>query len=542
MRLKSVAFSVIGLGVLLLSLTACLAQPTAGLTAATPMVQRSGGKLIYGLTLAPSGIDPHVNASSELGIPLTSVYDTLVYQTANGRFVPGLATDWEVSDDGLVYTFHLRRDVTFHDGTPFNAEAVKFNLDRIADPETKSQKAVLMLGPYDHCAVVDEYTVKVFFREPYAPFLDSLSQVYLGMASPTAVQKWGLDYQMHQVGTGPFMFKEYVPQDHLTLVRNPSYNWAPSIFEHQGPAFLDEVEFRFFVDPATRALALESGDVHVVGEIPPQDATRLETNSGFKIVPVPIPGQPLQGFLNTAKSPTDDLRVRQALLYSTDRRAIVQTIFRQYSPVAWGPLSAVTWGYDEAVVGRYDYDPVKARALLDEAGWQDADGDGIREKDGQPLVVMAYLMSWGYIPEVATLLQAQWREVGVDFRSEQVAYPAALEAARLGKHNLILFNLAGSDPDLLRGFFRSDANFNWAKVNDPQLDTLLDEGARAREPGERRAIYADIQTRIMDQALIIPIRDYANLNGTSAAVQGLTYNPQGWFPWLYEVWLTGAGE
>ena len=542
MRLKSVAFSVIGLGVLLLSLTACLAQPTAGLTAATPMVQRSGGKLIYGLTLAPSGIDPHVNASSELGIPLTSVYDTLVYQTANGRFVPGLATDWEVSDDGLVYTFHLRRDVTFHDGTPFNAEAVKFNLDRIADPETKSQKAVLMLGPYDHCAVVDEYTVKVFFREPYAPFLDSLSQVYLGMASPTAVQKWGLDYQMHQVGTGPFMFKEYVPQDHLTLVRNPSYNWAPSIFEHQGLAFLDEVEFRFFVDPATRALALESGDVHVVGEIPPQDATRLETNSGFKIVPVPIPGQPLQGFLNTAKSPTDDLRVRQALLYSTDRRAIVQTIFRQYSPVAWGPLSAVTWGYDEAVVGRYDYDPVKARALLDEAGWQDTDGDGIREKDGQPLVVMAYLMSWGYIPEVATLLQAQWREVGVDFRSEQVAYPAALEAARLGKHNLILFNLAGSDPDLLRGFFRSDANFNWAKVNDPQLDTLLDEGARAREPGERRAIYADIQTRIMDQALIIPIRDYANLNGTSAAVQGLTYNPQGWFPWLYEVWLTGAGE
>ena len=542
MRLKSVAFSVIGLGVLLLSLTACLAQPTAGLTAATPMVQRSGGKLIYGLTLAPSGIDPHVNASSELGIPLTSVYDTLVYQTANGRFVPGLATDWEVSDDGLVYTFHLRRDVTFHDGTPFNAEAVKFNLDRIADPETKSQKAVLMLGPYDHCAVVDEYTVKVFFREPYAPFLDSLSQVYLGMASPTAVQKWGLDYQMHQVGTGPFMFKEYVPQDHLTLVRNPSYNWAPSIFEHQGLAFLDEVEFRFFVDPATRALALESGDVHVVGEIPPQDAARLETNSGFKIVPVPIPGQPLQGFLNTAKPPTDDLRVRQALLYSTDRRAIVQTIFRQYSPVAWGPLSAVTWGYDEAVVGRYDYDPVKARALLDEAGWQDADGDGIREKDGQPLVVMAYLMSWGYIPEVATLLQAQWREVGVDFRSEQVAYPAALEAARLGKHNLILFNLAGSDPDLLRGFFRSDANFNWAKVNDPQLDTLLDEGARAREPGERRAIYADIQTRIMDQALIIPIRDYANLNGTSAAVQGLTYNPQGWFPWLYEVWLTGAGE
>lgn len=541
MRLKSIAFSLIALSALLLSLTACPAQPTAGPTFTTT-TQLRGGKLIYGLTLAPSGIDPHVNASSELGIPLTSVYDTLVYQTADGSFVPGLATDWEISDNGLVYTFHLRQDVTFHDGTPFNAEAVKFNLNRIADPEMKSQKAVLILGPYDHCDVVDEYTVKVFFREPYAPFLDSLSQVYLGMASPTAVQKWGLDFQMHQVGTGPFMFKEYVPQDHLTLVRNPNYNWAPSAFEHQGPAFLDEVEFRFFVDPATRTLALESGEAHIIGEIPSQDAARLESNPDFKIVPVPIPGQPLQGFLNTVKPPSDDLRVRQALLYATDRRAIVQAIFREYSPVAWGPLSAVTWSYDEAVVGRYDYDPAQARALLDEAGWQDTNGDGIREKDGRPLVVTVYLMSWGYIPEVATLLQAQWREVGVDVRSEQVAYPAALEAARLGKHNLILFNLAGSDPDLLRGFFRSDANFNWAKVNDPQLDTLLDEGARVREPDERREIYAEIQTRIMDQALIIPIRDYVNLNGMSATVQGLRYNPQGWFPWLYEVSLAGPGD
>jgi peptide/nickel transport system substrate-binding protein len=542
MRLKNVTFSLVALSALILSLTACHAPPIASPTATTPTTQTRGGKLIYGLTLAPSGIDPHVNASSELGIPLTSVYDTLVYQTADGNFVPGLATDWEISDNGLVYTFHLRQDVTFHDGTPFNAEAVKFNLNRIADPETKSQKAVFMLGSYDHCDVVDEYTAKVFFREPYAPFLDSLSQVYLGIASPTAVKKWGLDYQMHQVGTGPFMFKEYVPQDHLTLVHNPNYNWAPSIFEHQGPAFLDEVEFRFFVDPATRALALESGEAHVIGEIPPQDAARLETNPDFKIVPVPIPGQPLQGFLNTAKPPADDLRVRQALLYATDRRAIVQAIFREYSPVAWGPLSAVTWGYDEAVIGRYDYDPAQARALLDEAGWQDTDGDGIREKDGQPLAVEAYLMGWGFISEVATLLQAQWREVGVDFRSEEVAYPAALEAARLGKHNLILFNLAGSDPDLLHGFFRSDANFNWAKINDPQLDALLDEGARVRQPDERREIYAEIQTRIMDQALIVPIRDYVNLNGMSAAVQGLRYDAQGWFPWLYEVWLAGSGE
>jgi peptide/nickel transport system substrate-binding protein len=256
-----------------------------------------GGTLIYGLTLTPSGIDPHVHASSELGIPLTSVYDTLVWQDLGGEFVPGLAKSWEVSDDGLTYTFHLRDDVVFHDGTPFNAQAVKFNFDRIADPATKSQKAVFMLGPYESTEIVDDYTVKVHFKEPYAPFLDSASQVYLGMASPTAVEKWGADYQLHQVGTGPFIMKAYIPKDHLTLVCNPDYNWAPSIFNHQGPAYLEEIEFRFFVEPATRALALEGGEADVMGEIPPHDAERLADNPAFTLLPVAIPGQSRQFFL-----------------------------------------------------------------------------------------------------------------------------------------------------------------------------------------------------------------------------------------------------
>jgi peptide/nickel transport system substrate-binding protein len=339
---------------------------------------------VYGLTLAPSGIDPHVNASSELGIPLTSVYDTLVWQDLDGTFVPGLAESWEVSPDGLIYTFHLRRGVTFHDGTPFNAHAVKSNLDRIVDPETKSQKAVFMLGPYDHAEVVDDHTVEVHLTEPFALLLDSLSQVYLGMASPAALEKWGIDYQMHQVGTGPFMVKEYMPKDHLTLVRNPDYNWAPAIFGHQGPAYLEEVEFRFFVEPATRALALESGEAHVMGEIPPQDAQHLSEATDFQLIPVALPGTSLQVFLNTQRSPTDDLQVRQALIYASDREAIVAAIFKDLSPVAHGPLNAVTIGYDKGISELYDYDTGTAKGLLAAAGWVDADGDGIREKEGQP--------------------------------------------------------------------------------------------------------------------------------------------------------------
>jgi len=494
-------------------------------------------RIVYGLTLAPSGIDPHVNASSELGIPLTSVYDTLVYRDRDtGEFVPGLAERWDISDDGLVYTFCLRQGVTFHDGTAFDAKAVRFNMERITSPDLASQKARFMLGPYERTTVLDEYEVQMVLSEPFVPFLDALSQVYLGMASPAAVERWGDEYQLHQVGTGPFVFAEYVPGDHLLLQRNPDYAWGPPVYEHE-TALLEEIEFRFFTDPAIRSPALETGEADVVGEIPPQDAARLEESADFGIEAVPIPGVSLMVFMNTARQPLDDVRVRQALLYGTNRQAIVFTVFYDTSPVAYGPLAAVTSGYDPAVQGLYAYDPARAAALLDEAGWADTDGDGTRDRDGEPLVLDLYLMGWGYMPEVGQLLAAQWAELGVGVQSQVVSYPEALEVAGEGGHHLIPFNLSGSDPDILRKFFDSQAGFNWAKVSDAELDDWLETAARTSDGAERAALYSQVQLRVMDEALVIPIRDYVNLNGVSSEVQGLRFDAQGWFPWLVDVTL-----
>jgi len=516
----------------------CLPSALAGCGAPSP-----DGRITYGLTLAPSGIDPHVNASSELGIPLTSVYDTLVYRDPeSGDFVPGLAERWTVSDDGLVYTFYLREDVTFHDGTPFDAEAVRFNLARITSPDLASQKARFMLGPYERAEVVDAYTVRITLSEPFAPLLDALSQVYLGMASPVAVEEWGDEYQLHQVGTGPFVFAEYVPGDHLLLRRNPDYAWGPSLYEHE-TAQVAEVEFRFFTDPATRSPALETGEADVMGEIPPQDAARLEEADGrhpsadFRVEAVPIPGVSLMVFMNTARPPLDDARVRQALLYGTDRQAIISTVFRDTSPVAYGPLAAVTSGYEPAVQDLYPFDPARAMALLDEAGWLDTDGDSTRDRDDVPLVLDLYLMGWGYMPEVGQLLAIQWAALGVEVNSQVVSYPEALQVAGEGQHHLIPFNLSGSDPDILRKFFHSQAGFNWSRVTDSDLDAWLDTAARTSDRAEREALYSDVQLRVMDQALVIPIRDYVNLNGTSNVVQGLRFDAQGWFPWLIDVAL-----
>jgi peptide/nickel transport system substrate-binding protein len=539
-----------------LGLAACLplpvpSAPSTGQAAPTPRRESGtptpGGTLHYGLTLPVSGIDPHVNANSELGIALSSVYDTLVVQDRDGAFHPSLAQSWDISPDGRVYTFKLRQDVTFHDGAPFNADAVVRNLKRVADPATRSQKAIFLLGPFDHAEAVDNYTVRVVLREPYAPLLDGLSQVYLGMASPAALDQWGDEYQLHQVGTGPFRFVEYRDRQTLTLERNDSYRWAPSIRMHQGPAYLDHIEFRFYPDPATRLPALLAGQADVMGELPPKDAERLtqapEGKTGdatYALGPVAIPGQSVQFFLNTSLPPLDDLQVRKALLHVTDRSALVSAVFGHTSPVAFGPLSAVTRGADESLSDLYAYDPDKARMLLSEAGWRDTNGDGILDKDGKPLTLRGILMSWGELPAIGTILQAQWRKAGIDLQLEPLTYPAALEAGRAGTHHLLPFVISGTDPDLLSDFFHSRnlGGFNFAKVKDPELDAWLDEASREGDWTKREALYAKVQQRVMDQAWILPVRDQVNLNASSNRVQGLDYDVQGWFPLLYDVWLS----
>jgi peptide/nickel transport system substrate-binding protein len=533
---------------MLTTLTAC--APMGGTTLPTPPaskaadeLSRAGGKLVYGLTLSPSGIDPHINASAELGISLNSVYDTLVYRTlgskegAGDQFVPGLAESWEVSDDGLTYTFYLRRDVTFHDGTPFDGEAVRANIERIVNPNTQSQKAVFLLGPFDSVDVIDEYTVAIHLSAPYAPLLDGLAQVYLGMASPAALAKWGLDYQFHQMGTGPFKFVEYVPNDHLTLVRNDNYHWGPTIYDHLGAAYLDEIEFRFFTDLASRALALEAGDADVMGEIPPLDAARLRQDDRFAVMPVAIPGQPLGLMLNTQRPPLDDVRVRQALLFATDRTTIVQAIFGGESPRATGPLTAATFSYASSLAERYPYNPAEARALLEEAGWKDLDGNGVPTKDGLPLTLEAVLMTWGSVPEVAELVQSQWAEIGVTLHTQSLAYPAALEAAREGRYHIIPQNFSGSDPDLLWTYYHSGEPFNWSKISDATLDDLLDKARSTSDPVQRADFYVQAQQRVMELALLIPIRDPVNLNAANVRVQGLRFDAHGWFPLLHDVYL-----
>lgn len=496
-------------------------------------------KIIYGLTLQPSGFDPHIHASSELGIPLRQVYDTLVYRDPQTQaFVPGLAERWSISPDGLIYTFTLRRGVTFHDGTPFNAHAVGANLERITSPDTGSQRAVFMLGSYSGHEIVDEFTIRLLLAEPFSPLLDSLSQVYLGIASPDAFQAVSRDrYQFHQVGTGPFQFVDYVPGERLVIRRSPNYTWGPAFYQGVLGNSVDEVEFRFFTDSAgARAVALESGGADMMGELLPTDARVLTGNTNVRIVPVEVPGQPLQFLMNTARFPTDDLRVRQAILFGTNREAIADAVFQRFSPVAWGPLSANSPFYDGGLRGAYGYDPLQARTLLEQVGFTDSDNNGYYDIGGVELTLNVITPPWGLIPDVAQLLQDQWRTIGV--RAALIPVPSRnvlVETVNQGEYNLVAFYSFGIDPVLLNDYFLSSGSLNWSRYASAELDGLLIEAARQHDEVLRQQLYSQVQRLIMTEALILPIRDYVNLNGVSAALSSAAFDAYGWFPILNNV-------
>jgi peptide/nickel transport system substrate-binding protein len=499
-----------------------------------------GNRIVYGLTLNPSGLDPHIHISSELGIPFFSVYDTLVYRHPQTMdFVPGLAERWEMAPDGLTWTFTLRQGVTFHDGTPFNAQAVAANLDRITNPELASGKALALLGPYTGYTIVDDTTIALHLAEPFAPLLDGLSQVYLGMASPAALREHSKNtYQWHQVGTGPYRLEEVVPGDHITLRRNDDYAWGPVFYAEANSQSVDTIEFRFFEDAATRSLALESGEVQMIGELLPTDVELLLGNTQVRVFRVPISGLPQQFFFNLKRAPTNELAVRQALLYATNRTEIADAVFQGQSPPAYGPLTAVTPFYDPAMETLYPFDPALARSLLQGAGFGDSDGDGVWDRDGEALRLTMVFAPWNQTPEVAQLVQSEWRDIGVEVELIRVPdFPTLRRHALEGDFDLIAFYDFGVDASLLNRFYLTDGASNWSGFSDPELDGWLHEAVRQVDTQTRAALYSLAQQRIMEQAVVLPIRDYVNINGTAARLDGVIFSAQGWWPLLRNLQL-----
>ncbi len=523
----------------LLCAVALLVVACSGGRAPATSVAADSGRLILSSTKPGSRLDPHLDIQWEVLYVLSAVYDTLVYQDPKGAIVPGLARSWERSEDGLRYRFELREDVTFHDGAVFDAEAVRFNFERIASLASRSLKASSLLVAVERVAVIDPFTVDVHLSRPDGALLFNLSLPYIAMVSPVAAAAWGGNYHLHQAGTGPFMFAEYRPGDRYVLVRNPDYSWAPEFYQHSGPARLETIEWRFLPEPSSRAPALEAGDVDVAFDLVPTNLNRILESPRHTVSTAYLTGQPAYWFFNTQLPPTDDIAVRKAVLYAADMASGSRAITRGVTPPAHGPLARVTPEYAPALEGLYPHDLERARRLLAEAGWVDDNGDGIRERDGVPLVLTVSMVSWGQSIPFSVLLQAQLRAVGIKVELEMMAHAVQIEAGQSGRKNMLFTGSSGySAADSLKPFFHSDntdRGFAFSKFNDPALDHMLDQAEVTLDDTQRTALYQQAQLRIMEQALILPIYDYALLIGIDRRVAGLEWRSVGLVPTFYQM-------
>jgi peptide/nickel transport system substrate-binding protein len=240
--------------------------------------------------------------------------------------------------------------------------------------------------------------------------------------------------------------------------------------------------------------------------------------------------------MNVEEDLTSRRAVRQALVHATNRNAIADVVFQGFSPVAWGPLSAETLYYNSDVVGMYPHDPVTARNLLMAQGYEDTDDNGFLNDGEDDLEVVVVYPPWGLLPQVVQLMRDQWAEAGIRAILEPVPnYPALLARAEAGDYHLISFDTVGYDPAFLNDFYMTDAPNNFMNFSDPALDSRLMEAVETASPGVRRGLYAQIQQFIMDEALILPIREYVNLNGVAGEIRNLQYDVYGWFPVLNNV-------
>lgn len=507
----------------------------SGVAKATAQEDR-GGVFRPHLLSDPGTLDPI--AVGQLDV-FSRIVEPLAMLNLDNEIEGILAESWDISADQTEYTFYLRQGITYHDGTPFNAEAVKYFFDRLMDPETIAPFRS-WVGPLTETIVVDEYTAKLVLSEPFSPLLGNIAIGWYSLPSPASYEAYGEEVGKHTVGTGPFMLDEWIPGESITLLPNPNYKDNPrSWAENKGAPLLDAVEFRIIIDAATAEVAFESGEVDELRNINRRDFRRFEEEEGYETFIQPggtnvvyiefamfeLPEGQQYGAI--FKPPFDDIRVRQAVGYGVDVDAIMAATTEGLAQRNYGPMPNALWAYKPEIEEfGYHFDAEKAKALLDEAGWIDADGDGVREKDGAPLHVLFYVTEWDDRDTAALVVQNHLNQIGFDVEVQLLeggAYSAGLSN---NENNLNFSSFSVPEPDVLRLITNYDHCLS--RYKDEQFQKLVADAQRTIDREERTAIYFEASKRMLADAAMIPFWTPLEFTMVRSAVKNyhcqLTYN------------------
>ena len=487
----------------------------------TPETATVGGRMVVALGSFDT-LDPHMSGD---GGPMTVhalLGATLLAKDLEGNYVPYLAESWQQSDDGMQWTFQLRDDVTFHDGTPLTAHDYVYAINRLRAPETAAPQAgrVAAVG---EVVALDDYTLQITLATSYPILPEQLSntavvQPLLQSFVEGSEDPFGRDF----VGVGPYMLKEYVPGDRVVIERNPNFAWGPPVGENRGPYYIQEIEFRFLPEAATIIAGLEVGEIdHAF--IGTEDRALIEDTANFQIIEVIHQGMNPSVHMNLSNPIFQDLAVRQALNYAVDRQLLVAVVAQGAAVPQYGVLSPPMVDYWAGVeyVG-YHYDQDKAKALLQEAGYT-YNNDGMLEKDGQPLnLTMKTVSAWTKLAEV---LQEQYKAVGIGI--EIVIEEPGVNLGSLigGNYELLVSGYTASESDVLYRWFHATrpGALNMSKHSDAELDRLLDLTRSTGDMAERRQFVHDVQRHMAETAHVVPL--YASVQSYAISNRIVNFHP-----------------
>jgi peptide/nickel transport system substrate-binding protein len=522
----------------------------AGCSSAAPANTEpvKGGTLVYATGDAePTCLDPHVGGNYPQALVATQYLESLVSKNADGEIIPWLASEWSEADDGLSWQFTLRDDVTFTDGTPLTAEAVAANVAHLQNPETGSSTGYLALQNVTGVEAVDDTTARITLSQPDSGLLDSLSQPWLAIESPTALQRPAEENCESPVGTGPFVVTAWERQESITLERNDDYTSPPADADHEGAAYLETIEWRFLPDSASRYAALQSGTVDVIDNVQPDTIVAAEGEDAIVELNAPRPGASNRIELNSSKAPFDDALVREAFIRSANVDDSVTSLFFGTAERSYSALSSVEkFGVSKPEL--FEYDQEAAAALLDEAGWAETDADGYRVKNGERLELDFPVSTNQSIPAEVSLfeqLQSTAKEAGFKVNLEPLDLSSWYGALGENDYDLVSAPYTKVGADVLRILFDSEGTVpapsgyfaNHSQVKNPELDTLLRDANATSDEQERADLYAQAQDIILGGFYILPLYDQQNHYLLRSDVKGLRAMPTVSTPTLYDAWL-----
>lgn len=499
-----------------------LARPFGGIAAA---LQDASGTLIYAQSAPITSLDP-VNPQ---GYPsgyeaVYTIYNNLVTFDPDLNIIPALAESWEQSEDGLTWSFKLREGVTFHDDTPFVADAVAAHIARIQDPATESPNASL----WAHIAsvnVVDDYTVELITEQPFGPMLNYLAHGSGGIPSPAAIEQFGADFAANPVGTGPYKLDSFTPGTELSLVPNESF-WgdAPQ---------LEKIVFRATPEVSSRVLMLDTGEADLGNDLPQEEVDRFAGGGDLQL----LQRSGLRTFwieFNLNREIFQDVNVRKALNHAVNKQSIVDNLFLGYATVLDSPAAPSIQGHIAA--GAYDYDPDLAKQMFADAGWTEGDG-GILQKDGVPLKFTINTAEGEYPKDIQVVeaVQADLKAVGADVDIWKVEAASRWDYLKLpiseAEYDTLIFGFNPSNGDLgyhLNAVFKSNVDaeaapavWNLMWYSNPDVDALLDQASTTVVTDDRLGLLGQAQQLIWDDAPMIWLYVPDLLVGARSNVEGV---------------------